>query len=566
MASLTPVHFADGFDGPDTVAFGLEAPELSVVVAGGLLASAIAHSAAPPGLRMACAALVALTAAALGWGRPHGRSLLRWSGLALRFAAAPRRGGGWVAAVEGGDGEAEGHEETEPAWARWLREAAPGRRREEPAGPAAGQDARRDAAAPARAQPSAATVAGGGAGAVAAEAEGGGETGAETASAAPGPVEPPAPRGRRRAAAAAPRARRRPSSPAVAGVDDDGSTVEVRRPPIVLLPRPAHRREAEPEAPRAPAGSPAAPAPTPGIVPLLRRTGGVEVEVAETAGPAAPAGGCTAPVFVGATRRITFFSLNGGAGRTTLATELACLLAARGRHRPTPDAPARPLRVALLDLDLRSATVAVRLGIPQPTLWDYLLAGDQGAGALDRYMVTHPSGLRALLGPPKPLAQAATVEPARVAEIVHRLECDGTHFLVVDVGADLGAVTTWVLSAVHDIYVVLTPTASGVQDAYRSTEALRRLGLGSKLRYVVNRARPGMDLGEVMGDLGGRIAASVPFDPRIEEAENAHRIAALDGGGPAAGALARLAADVYPGLGEPPSRRRLALFGRRRLG
>ena len=134
MASLTPVHFADGFDGPDTVALGLEAPELSAAVTGGLLASAIAHSAAPVGLRMPCAALVALIAAALAWGRPQGRSLLRWAGLALRFAAAPRRGGGWVAAVKGGDdGTEPGHGdslgEPEPAWARWLREAAPGGRR-----------------------------------------------------------------------------------------------------------------------------------------------------------------------------------------------------------------------------------------------------------------------------------------------------------------------------------------------------------------------------------------------------------------------------------------------------
>jgi hypothetical protein len=70
-----------------------------------------------------------------------------------------------------------------------------------------------------------------------------------------------------------------------------------------------------------------------------------------------------------------------------------------------------------------------------------------------------------------------------------------------------------------------------------------------------------------MGDLGGRIAATIPFDPRIEEAENSHRIAALEGGGgPAAEALARLAAQVYPALAAPAARRRLWPFGRRRVG
>ncbi len=525
MASLNAVHFADGFDGPDTVALGLEAPELSAVVGGGLLTSAIVHSPAPAGVRLPAAALVALVAAALGWVRPQGRSLLRWGWLAARFAATPRSGAGWLAA-SGGEGTGDGEDgpetaEPEPAWARWLRHTAPGRQREAAAAEVAGEP--EVAEAPAAAAP---------------DEE---------------PAAPPAPAPRRR--------RRRPVPTATRPcVDDDGATVEVRRPPIVLLPEAAAGGDDE-----EPSGAGEEPEPAT-IVPLCRRSADLEVAEACAEPPPPPAGDALAPVFVGATRRITFFSLNGGAGRTTLATELACLLAARGRHRPTPGAASRPLRVALLDLDLRSATVAVRLGIPQPTLWDYLLSGDQGPGALDRHMVTHGSGARALLGPPKPLSGGTAVEPARVAEIVHRLECDGTHFIVFDIGADLGAVTTWVLSAAHDIYVVLTPTASGVQDAYRSTEALRRLGLGAKLRYVVNRARPGVDLDEVMGDLGGRIAASIPFDPRIEEAENGHRIASLSGGGPGAEALAGLAAQVYPALAGPAARRRLRLFGRRRVG
>jgi MinD-like ATPase involved in chromosome partitioning or flagellar assembly len=272
------------------------------------------------------------------------------------------------------------------------------------------------------------------------------------------------------------------------------------------------------------------------------------------------------PVFVGAPRRITFFSLNGGSGRTTLATEVACVLAARGRHLDAGGA-VRPLDVALLDLDLRSATVSVRLGIAQPTLADYVTRGADPAH-LDSCMVRHPSGARALLGMPKPVASGAgAVEPARVAEIVHRLERDGVQFVVIDVAADLGAVTTWVLSAVHDIFVVITPTASGVQDAYRTTAALRRLGLGHKLRYVVNRARGPVELDEVMGDLGGRIAAVVPYDPAVEDAENAHRSAALECAGDPTAALHDLAALLYPSLGTAHRRARLSwLPWRRRAG
>jgi MinD-like ATPase involved in chromosome partitioning or flagellar assembly len=310
----------------------------------------------------------------------------------------------------------------------------------------------------------------------------------------------------------------------------------------------------------------------PNVVPFNTALIDTGLRVAETAtvpvsttAPPAPTS-AVAPVFLGATRRIGFFSLNGGSGRTTLATEIACLLAARGRHRAGPEDADRPLRVALLDLDLRSPNVAVRLGMPQPTLLDYLVDADDPA-ALDRCMVVHHSGLRALLGPPKPLTAATTtLEPARVAEIVHRLESDGTHFLVCDLSADLGAVTTWTLSAMHDIYVVIRPTASGVQDAYRSTEALRRLGLGPKLRYVVNRARTQLDLDEVMGDLGGRVVASIPDDPRVEHAENNHSILCIDGSGPAATAITSLAEHIYPALRVARPRSRFAIFGRRRVG
>ena len=278
------------------------------------------------------------------------------------------------------------------------------------------------------------------------------------------------------------------------------------------------------------------------------------------------AGGAPAPVpvFLGAARRICFFSLNGGVGRTTLATEVGALLAARGRHRTAPDDTEEPLRVALVDLDLLSSNVAIRLGIPQPTLWDYLLASGEDADDVSRFMVRHSSGLHALLGPPKPLSTASTaLEPARVAELVHQLERDGFQFLIFDTSGDLGAVTTWVLSAVHDIYVVITDTSIGLQDAYRTTETLRRLGLGHKLRYVVNRSSNAVGVAEVMGDLRGRVCATIPADRRIEEAENEHRIAALTGGGPGADAIARLAQTIYPALGSSPRRR---LLRRRRAG
>lgn len=389
--------------------------------------------------------------------------------------------------------------------------------------------------------------------------------------------------------------------------------VEIDRVPLVLLPEPLERRGADSD--QGEAGKPTVDGPgagdaraasraafeddfvagavdvddlppgvleiddaSPVVIPLpgtahAHRPRTTEADRREVAEPEVgePHPASVAPPFLGATRRVAFFSLNGGSGKTTLATEVAGLLAAQGRFRPHPDSPPRELRVVLLDLDLRSANVAVRLGIPQPTLLDYLIRRSRGENAerdgLEECLVRHPSGLRALLGPPKPLTAEGGIDSATVSEIIGGLESRGTHFLIVDTPSALDPVTTWVLGQCHDIFVVVRPTASGVQDAYRTTEVLRRHGLGPRLRYVVNRARQPLDLSEVMADLGGHVAVTIPDDHRIDAAENAHRLVTVEGSGPAAQAIRTLAATLHPGLATPVMRRRgFGRLGRRRVG
>ena len=100
------------------------------------------------------------------------------------------------------------------------------------------------------------------------------------------------------------------------------------------------------------------------------------------------------------------------------------------------------------------------------------------------------------------------------------------------------------LEVTQDVFVVLTPTAGGIQDAYRSTQALRRLGLRHRLRYVVNRHRAEPLIAEAMGDLGGVVIAAVPDDPALELAEMEHRLLGLEARGRTAAALRALAGTV----------------------
>ncbi len=238
---------------------------------------------------------------------------------------------------------------------------------------------------------------------------------------------------------------------------------------------------------------------------------------------------------IGGARRITLFSLKGGTGRSMLAGELACLLATPASG---DDAPSRS-RVALLDLDVRSPSIGLRLGITHLTVMDYALAPLDDRRVID-FMVSHASGVEVLLGTSDPTTSDWPLNEDLVREILRELDLEGFDVVVTDVSAHLSPLTRAVLSAADDVFVVVTATAAGVQDAYRTTEALRRIGVRHQLRYLLNRARSGVDFSIAMADLGGQLIAEIPEDRYVVDAENQHRLVA-DSGGEAAMALHRLA-------------------------
>lgn len=279
----------------------------------------------------------------------------------------------------------------------------------------------------------------------------------------------------------------------------------------------------------------------------------------------------SAPVYLGGPQVITFFSTKGGTGRTTLATEVAVLLATKGFYRESPTGQAERLRVALIDFDRSSANVSARIGLAQPTMLDFLC--EVGAHSPDPrdFAIRHAaSNLDVLLGPSKCLAgdRSELLSVAHAAHVLSSFKQAGYQFLVLDMSASLGDLETYLLEAANRIYCVVTPTAGSVQSLYRGVEALRRLGLGAKLQYVGNKMREGANLSEAMGDLNGSLAASIPFDPTFDSAENHHQPLALGHRGTAVNALIDLATSIYPALQEPlrqhPTVSPFGWFGRRR--
>ena len=82
---MDQIEFADGFDRPDMVAFGLGAGQLAVVMVGALAAYALVRSPWPPAVVDPLAALIAVVAAGLGWLRVAGRPALDWAVFAGLF-------------------------------------------------------------------------------------------------------------------------------------------------------------------------------------------------------------------------------------------------------------------------------------------------------------------------------------------------------------------------------------------------------------------------------------------------------------------------------------------------
>ena len=482
-----------GLDAEDRLALGLSASHLGYLVIGGLVAYVALNSTWPTWLRLPVALIGSLVGAALAWGQVQGRHLDTWLWLAARYYSRPRRS--LDRAME-------------------PRAAATPHRATTPRPPRTRALESKPARLPAPKPPPKKTV----------------------------PKAPPKPASRADANPDTP-ILALPGAPALLLLHDGAAAatpyhasgepeVETGTEPatIVQLPRAAATADEESAPPLPePAG--------------IGRLGAV----------------ASAPVFLSSTQRVAFFSLKGGAGKSTLATETAALLARTGLHRPSPAAPAERLRVALVDVNLSSANVSMRLGLTHPTLWDLVMDPDPGPEAIASTLLVHrESGLRVVLGPPRavPGAEGRSLAMQRVAAVLSHLDDADFHFVFIDMSSEINDLSTYLLEACHQVFYVMTPTASGVQDTYRGVETLRRLGHRRKLRFVLNQDRGGFDAEEILGDLGGELAATVPRDDAFVRAEDSHRPACLGDRGAASRGIAELAAAIYPALDAGPARRR----------
>ncbi len=257
-------------------------------------------------------------------------------------------------------------------------------------------------------------------------------------------------------------------------------------------------------------------------------------------------------------RLIMVLSPKGGAGKTTVASNLAVGLASRA-----------PKEVVLVDGDLQFGDVgnALRL-LADSTIKDAIAGGLHDVTEVKVHLTPHRSGLFALCAPENP-GVADEITTQAFARAVSML-ADDFRFVVVDTDPGLGERTLTVMDYATDLVFVAATDVASVRGLSKTIHALDNIGMTNHQRhFVLNRsdAKVGLDIDDIAATIGMEPDVLVPSsrtlpvsmnqgtpvlemqeaspataplwslvdrflpDPNAEEASNGHDARARQGGG-----------------------------------
>jgi pilus assembly protein CpaE len=218
----------------------------------------------------------------------------------------------------------------------------------------------------------------------------------------------------------------------------------------------------------------------------------------------------TAPGEAG--RTIAVLAPNGGSGSSTLAVNVATVLAKEHKS------------ALLFDLKLTSGDLASLLDLkPTHTLAELC----QNAARMDRVMferslVEHSSGVR-LLAPPRAFADISYVTAEGVTQALH-LARSLFPYVVVDLDHSFRDEQVQVLRQADIILLVLRLDFTSLCNARRALDYLEQLGIArERVRLVVNRYGQPKEIPAAKAEeaLGCKIFHYVPDDPKtINRANN----------------------------------------------
>jgi pilus assembly protein CpaE len=246
----------------------------------------------------------------------------------------------------------------------------------------------------------------------------------------------------------------------------------------------------------------------------------------------------------------------GGTGKTLVSTNLAVVLAGRGR------------KVALIDLDLQFGDVGLCLGLsPERTIYDLVKAGGSIDGdKIEGYMSAHPSGVRALLAPSRPdQAASVSVELLRDVYSVLRSTYD---YVIVDTPPGFTPEVIATIDSSSDVCLVGMLDSLSLKNTKLGLETLDLMGFDQEhILLLLNRAgsRVGITSDDVRTVIGRAPDVLIPSDREIPRAVNEGQPIVLAKPGSEAARAFSLLADRFVAVkdGNGIAGRRRSLFSRK---
>ena len=210
-------------------------------------------------------------------------------------------------------------------------------------------------------------------------------------------------------------------------------------------------------------------------------------------------------------RIIAVISPKGGAGKTTVATNVAVGLATR-----------MPKQVLLLDLDLQFGDCAAALGLqPEYSLADAIQSSGHERSALKVFLASHPSGL-AVLSPPEDLVVADDIDADSLKRTLAAL-AEEFPLVVVDTASGIDPIALAAMEQATDLLVVSTTDVPSIRAVRRQLDALDQIGYVAQRRtFVLNRAnaKVGISTAEIEAAVGLKATFEVPSTRLIPVSTN----------------------------------------------
>jgi pilus assembly protein CpaE len=207
---------------------------------------------------------------------------------------------------------------------------------------------------------------------------------------------------------------------------------------------------------------------------------------------------------------IAIYSPQGGAGKTTIATNVAAALMREGT------------RVLLVDCDLQFGDVGVFLNLQsQRNIVDLVRSVDDlDLDLVDNVLMNHDSGLKVLLAPARP-EDAEEVLPDKTAELIQKLR-GVFDFIVVDMASKLDDLAVALFDVADRIVLVLNPTLPSVKSVRIILDLFSRLEYPEgKAQIVINkvtqeleRLKVAIPVAAIEGNLKRKPLGVVPMDER----------------------------------------------------